>query len=112
MCAMMQKLRVNSIAMRSGTMRVRRYRVNWLRYCHYERVEEPLNVDNWRYVEFARHYNLLCQRCLFQKDDRGADDARSRFVICSGGLYPNAFRVQTVDFENAEAAKSDHFTMA
>jgi hypothetical protein len=38
-------------------MRVRRYRVNWLRYCHYERVEEPLNIDNERYVEFARYDN-------------------------------------------------------
>jgi hypothetical protein len=48
-------------------MRVRRYRVNRRRYRHSERVEEPLNIDKGRYVEFARHDNLVCQRSLFQK---------------------------------------------
>ena len=53
-----------------------------------------------------------CAARLSRKHDRGADDARSGFVICSGGLYPNTFRVQAVDFENAEPPKSDHFTTA
>lgn len=48
-------------------MRVRRYQVNRRRYCHSERVEKPLNIDKGRYVEFARHDNLVCQSPLFQK---------------------------------------------
>jgi hypothetical protein len=132
-------------------MRVRSYRVNWLRHCHSERVEEPLNIDKGRYVEFAQNdtwyakgpyfrgyerrlkrsvcrvwqrvavpaskrrsrprsqWNFYrpgnCAGRLSRQHDRGTDDACAGFVICSGGLYPNTFGVQTVDFGNAQSAK-------
>jgi len=76
-------------------------------------ISEAANADlNGASAGFSNASRFWHQREEARKHDCGADDARSGFVICSGGLYPNTFRVQTVDFENAEPAKSDDFTTA